>query len=238
MEDFVDQIMLLALCGLLLLGMPPEPFAVAAALAAVALGCLRPAGAPLWLRYAAMGAFLLAAMAWSFWTVFLPLAAYAGLRERSWPLRLAWLAALAAALARQQLPPSAGLGIAALCAVAAVLAIRQTRSAAERQAMQAARDGLRERLMELTTSPKPAAMPLGEDASPEGQATYASIFGDLSERERAIVGLVAEGLDNRDIAAELYLSEGTVRNHVSAVLQKLELKNRTQLAVLYLTEGA
>ena len=46
--------------------------------------------------------------------------------------------------------------------------------------------------------------------------------------------LVARGLDNKDIAAELYLSEGTVRNHISAVLQKHELKNRTQLAVLYL----
>lgn len=238
MDDFVDQIMLLALCGLLLLGTPTEPFAVAAALAAVALGCLRPACAPLWLRYAAMGAFLAATMAWSFWAIFLPLVAYAGLRERSWPLRLAWIAALAAALARQQLPPSAELGIAVLCAVAAILAIRQTRNAAERQAMQAARDGLRERLMELTTSSTPAAMPLGEAAPSEGKAVYAGIFGDLTERERAIVGLVAEGLDNKDIAAELYLSEGTVRNHVSAVLQKLELKNRTQLAVLYLTEGA
>lgn len=55
----------------------------------------------------------------------------------------------------------------------------------------------------------------------------------LTERERAIVEKVAEGLDNKEIAAALYLSEGTVRNHISTVLQKLDLKNRTQLAVSY-----
>ena len=43
----------------------------------------------------------------------------------------------------------------------------------------------------------------------------------------------AEGLDNKEIAARLYLSEGTVRNHISAILQKLDLKNRTQLVVRY-----
>lgn len=55
----------------------------------------------------------------------------------------------------------------------------------------------------------------------------------LTDRERAIVEKVAEGLDNKEIAAALYLSEGTVRNHISAILQKLDLKNRTQLAVSY-----
>jgi DNA-binding NarL/FixJ family response regulator len=55
----------------------------------------------------------------------------------------------------------------------------------------------------------------------------------LTEREWDIVTLIADGLDNQDIAGRLYLSEGTVRNHISAILQKLNLKNRTQLAVLY-----
>lgn len=59
---------------------------------------------------------------------------------------------------------------------------------------------------------------------------------NLTERERAVVELVAEGLDNREIAAELFLSEGTVRNHISAILQKLDLKNRTQLAISYYRE--
>lgn len=57
--------------------------------------------------------------------------------------------------------------------------------------------------------------------------------GLLTEREQAVVSLVAEGLDNKEIAAQLYLSDGTVRNHISTILQKLGCKNRTQLAVWY-----
>lgn len=56
---------------------------------------------------------------------------------------------------------------------------------------------------------------------------------DLSERERKLISLVAEGLNNREIAEKLYLSEGTVRNYLSSILEKLELRDRTQLAVFY-----
>lgn len=70
-------------------------------------------------------------------------------------------------------------------------------------------------------------------AASAGQARAAALLGRLSERERAIVEQVAEGLDNKEIAAALYISEGTVRNHISAILQKLQLKNRTQLAIAY-----
>lgn len=56
----------------------------------------------------------------------------------------------------------------------------------------------------------------------------------LDERSRMIAALVAEGLDNRDIAARLYLSEGTVRNRISAMLDRLGLTNRTQLAILWI----
>jgi len=55
----------------------------------------------------------------------------------------------------------------------------------------------------------------------------------LSEREFEIVQLIAEGLDNKEIAGQIYISEGTVRNHISTILTKLNLKNRTQLAILY-----
>ena len=55
----------------------------------------------------------------------------------------------------------------------------------------------------------------------------------LSDREFEIIELIAQGFDNKTIASQLFISEGTVRNHVSAVLQKLELRNRTQLAVYY-----
>lgn len=57
---------------------------------------------------------------------------------------------------------------------------------------------------------------------------------DISEKESSIMALVAEGLSNKEIAARLYLSEGTVRNYISTILEKLELRDRTQLAVFYL----
>ena len=55
----------------------------------------------------------------------------------------------------------------------------------------------------------------------------------ISEREFSIVKLVAEGLSNREIAETLYLSEGTIRNYLSTILEKLDLRDRTQLAVFY-----
>lgn len=70
--------------------------------------------------------------------------------------------------------------------------------------------------------------------SDDSRDTADSIEGLLGEREREITALVAEGLDNRDIAARLFLSEGTVRNRISAILNKLGLTNRTQLAILWL----
>lgn len=55
----------------------------------------------------------------------------------------------------------------------------------------------------------------------------------LSEREYRVIELVAKGYSNREIAGALCLSEGTVRNYISAVLDKLELRDRTNLAVFY-----
>lgn len=55
----------------------------------------------------------------------------------------------------------------------------------------------------------------------------------LNEREQEVVTLVAEGLNNKEIAAALNLSEGTVRNYLSEILDKLDLRDRTQLAVAY-----
>ncbi len=55
----------------------------------------------------------------------------------------------------------------------------------------------------------------------------------LSEKEEQVLALVAEGKNNREIAAQLYLSEGTVRNYISLLLEKLELRNRTELAIYH-----
>lgn len=55
----------------------------------------------------------------------------------------------------------------------------------------------------------------------------------ITDKEYEIIELVSEGLSNKEIAAKLYLSEGTVRNYISLVLEKLELRDRTQLAVFF-----
>lgn len=57
---------------------------------------------------------------------------------------------------------------------------------------------------------------------------------DISEKELEIIRGVAEGLSNREIAEALFLGEGTVRNYLSTILAKLDLRDRTQLAVFYL----
>ncbi|WP_277063205.1 response regulator transcription factor [Schaalia cardiffensis] len=59
------------------------------------------------------------------------------------------------------------------------------------------------------------------------------IFSQLSEREWEIVEAVSQGMDNAEIADTVFMSVGTVRNHISAILAKLALKNRTQIAVAY-----
>ncbi|WP_413377146.1 response regulator [Alkalihalobacillus sp. 1P02AB] len=58
-------------------------------------------------------------------------------------------------------------------------------------------------------------------------------FQGLTERERDIVELVVEGFSNKEIASQLFLSEGTIRNVLSIILDKLELRDRTQLAIHY-----
>lgn len=56
----------------------------------------------------------------------------------------------------------------------------------------------------------------------------------LTNREVEITKLVSQGLSNREIADKLYLGESTIKNHISTILDKLNLRDRTQLAVFYL----
>lgn len=58
-------------------------------------------------------------------------------------------------------------------------------------------------------------------------------FYEINDREREVIRLIAEGYSNKEIASELYLSEGTVRNYLSTILDKLQLRDRTQVAVFY-----
>ena len=58
-------------------------------------------------------------------------------------------------------------------------------------------------------------------------------FSGLTSREQEIVGWIAKGLSNAQIAEKMFISNGTVRNHVSTILEKTGLEHRTQIAVRY-----
>ena len=77
---------------------------------------------------------------------------------------------------------------------------------------------------------------LNQVASNQTQPT--SILTEkLTERELDVLRLLAKGMPNTDIAGTLHLSEGTVRNHVSAILEKLGVSDRTQAAVIAIQHG-
>jgi DNA-binding NarL/FixJ family response regulator len=75
---------------------------------------------------------------------------------------------------------------------------------------------------------------IARNSAPLSNTTIANA---LSDRELDVLRLLARGLSNAEIAQRLYLSEGTVRNYVSAVLAKLEVSDRTQAAILALRYG-
>lgn len=69
------------------------------------------------------------------------------------------------------------------------------------------------------------------------EARRHTVGDDLTQREREVLALVVAGLNNREIASRLFLSQGTVRLHVSNVLRKLEAPNRTAAAMLAVQHG-
>lgn len=70
-----------------------------------------------------------------------------------------------------------------------------------------------------------------EIAISEEMASQSEEVKQLTQRERDICTLLAEGKNNREISSALFLSEGTVKNHITNILSKLELRDRTQLAI-------
>ncbi|MER6288565.1 response regulator transcription factor, partial [Streptomyces sviceus] len=69
-------------------------------------------------------------------------------------------------------------------------------------------------------------------ADPAEAPTMAPELASLSPRERDILALIGDGLTNREIGKKLYLSEKTVKNHISRLLAKLGVQRRVQAAVL------
>ena len=90
-------------------------------------------------------------------------------------------------------------------------------------------DGIIERIRAV----EKGAMVFDKGVRLSAKKTGEASFDELAERENEILSLVASGLSNNEIAAKLYLSQGTVRNAVSAILEKLDLRDRTQLAIHY-----
>ena len=65
----------------------------------------------------------------------------------------------------------------------------------------------------------------------------AALAWDLTEREREVIRLVAKGFNNQAIAQALFISEKTVKTHISNILGKLDLEDRTQLAIFAIKNG-
>ncbi len=79
------------------------------------------------------------------------------------------------------------------------------------------------RVLEQFSGPPPAPVPPPERPSP--------LFDELTQRELEVLGLIAQGLKNREIAARLIISEKTVGNHVSNIFTKLQVADRVQAII-------
>jgi DNA-binding NarL/FixJ family response regulator len=76
-----------------------------------------------------------------------------------------------------------------------------------------------------------------DQVSSRGTQPSSLLTDKLTGREIDVLQLVAKGLNNAEIAGQLHLSEGTVRNHISAILDKLGVSDRTQAAVIAIQHG-
>lgn len=260
MDEYFDEICLAAL-SCIVLATRPDPFAAAGFLAALIVVCTAGTRRPV--RLSTQIGFVACACIGEPFLSFLPVAAYRLMHE--WPaaIKLLWVAALAVQGAIHGVG-TIWVQAAVLCAVACLLAIRDERVRSERRGLTQAYDRLRERVFAgeeaacgggraagdggravsgLKRVPagagRPRATPAGAlsgaQGVPQADPATPALFEGLTEREIAVVQLVAEGMDNREISRKLFLSEGTVRNNISAVLAKKNLSNRTQIAVLYYT---
>ncbi len=85
---------------------------------------------------------------------------------------------------------------------------------------------------ETYVTPSIAGRLLADLTATSENRTAGGLIGELTEREKAILDLIAQGKTNKEIAAELFLSEKTVKHYVTNVLQKLQVRNRVEAALL------
>lgn len=245
METLADKTILLAICLIAFLVVPADAMNIGLLLGSftfsIALGLL-PERAGLAVLIVALAAACVFQPA----TMFIAPVTYCCMRTRYAWGRFAWI--VVPLLAFWRLGFDAWALSVALDLVACVLATRTNMLLSERRQYRVLRDGLREKSISLETRNKALADKMdalairqgGTDtmasnpAPVQNEARLTLVLANLTERELEIAAYVARGLDNKEIAAEVFASEGTVRNHISAILQKSGLHNRTQLAVAYL----
>ena len=79
--------------------------------------------------------------------------------------------------------------------------------------------------------------PVSVEANIEDGTGKDNNISELSDREHQVLELLAQGMSNKELAEELYISEKTVKNHVSNILRKLSVNDRTQAVILGLKKG-
>jgi DNA-binding NarL/FixJ family response regulator len=107
------------------------------------------------------------------------------------------------------------------------------------------KDAPRERLLQAIDEVNSGRTPVDskvagkifEQISKMPQKSPTMVGSNLTDREKEVLMLISHGKSNAEIAENLYLSEGTVRNYVSSILEKLEVTDRTQAAVIAIRSG-
>lgn len=152
------------------------------------------------------------------------------------------LAAFACVCALGEVGLPSALACSALFALGLLLSVRTSRMSARFEVLNRMRDDLASKARQLgfraeaLESELEAARgrSLGDPRPPmAGDDLRPAAFRVLTDREFEVARLVADGMENREIAAAAFMSEGTVRNHISSILAKMGLKNRTQIAIEY-----
>ena len=91
---------------------------------------------------------------------------------------------------------------------------------------------------EALLSPSVTKRLIGEFARrPAADGPTPAVLDVLTEREREVLTLIAQGLSNQEIAGKLFLSEGTVKTHIKRIFYKLDLRDRTQAVILAYNVG-